>query len=675
MAGIKKITKKNSSKKSVKSTSGVEKTTQKSVAKKATTKSTTKKVSKKSATKKSESKKSSTAVKDSVSEDSVPVSTGVNTGELDKVLEQLPADQKDKLEKIKNSVEAFKDKIIHRLEGYVMGVSLLPPSKAEDGSEDKESINVLVLIDDNDSKKMSKDELGEKIQGIGEELAKSVDVNLKPQTLLITQLWQQCYDSKYDMLQLIAMSAIVYDNGMLSAIKLAEIHKTMVLKKFEKYIVSYGLAGSLTQGRATPESDIDVFIVIDDTDVKKMTRVELRDKLRAIIIQMGGEASEMTGIRKPLNIQVYILTDFWDNIKDASPVIFTFLRDGVPFYDRGVFMPWKQLLQMGKIKPSPEAIDMYMGSGKQFIDRIEGKLKEIAIEDFYWALITPSQAALMMYGIPPTTPRETADVMQSVLVEKEKILEAKYVKVLRNVIKVHKDFEHNKRTSISGTEIDSMLNNAKDYLARLEKLFGQIQERKEQETVVNLYENIVTIIRDVLRLEGIDKVSEEDIEKSFQEHIIKKGYLAHRFERMLKDLLKAKEDYDNKKLTRQEVAVVSKSSRELTNVLIEHIQRKRGQELEKTRIKVKYGDVFGEIILLGDVAYIIKNLDDDENREVSKAKITKHGTLIDRTEITLEELEDALMAVKIPPKVFIKSALFEDLKNIFGGDVEVLMRY
>jgi predicted nucleotidyltransferase len=123
------------------------------------------------------------------------------------------------------------------------------------------------------------------------------------------------------------------------------------LQFIEKYIVAYVLAGSIVQGKATPESDIDVFIVIDDTDVKRMTRAELKDKLRAIIIGMGVQAGEITGIRNKINIQVYILTDFWESIKEAHPVIFTFLRDGVPFYDRGIFMPWKQLLKMGRIKP------------------------------------------------------------------------------------------------------------------------------------------------------------------------------------------------------------------------------------------------------------------------------------------------------------------------------------
>jgi predicted nucleotidyltransferase len=48
----------------------------------------------------------------------------------------------------------------------------------------------------------------------------------------------------------------------------------------------------LSRGKATPESDIDVFLVIDDTDVKKMTRGELKEKLRAIIIGMGIDAGK-----------------------------------------------------------------------------------------------------------------------------------------------------------------------------------------------------------------------------------------------------------------------------------------------------------------------------------------------------------------------------------------------
>ncbi len=317
----------------------------------------------------------------------------------------LPEETKKKLQEIKEKLDKFKDQVLKKFDKYIMGITLLPPPKPKEGEKpDTKTISVLILIDDSDSKKMSKLELKKKLSDIIYTIGQDIDKNIKSQPILLSEVWQSCYDCKYDILKLIAMGAPFYDTGMLAAIKIAEVHKSMVLKKFEKYIVSYVLAGSLTQGRATKDSDIDVWIVIDDTDVKKMTRAELKDKLRAIILGMGFEAGNITGIKNKINIQVYILTDFWDNLKEANPIIFTLLRDGVPFYDRGMFLPWKQLLKMGKIKPSAEAIDMFMNSGDNMLKRIKSTLKAMAMEDTYYALLTPSQAALMLYGVPPPSP-------------------------------------------------------------------------------------------------------------------------------------------------------------------------------------------------------------------------------------------------------------------------------
>src|SRR3989344_343384 len=110
--------------------------------------------------------------------------------------------------------------------------------------------------------------------------------------MMVDELKEACFDAKYDLIQLIANSAILYDSAnMLVAVKVAEIHKSMVIKKFEKYIVSYVAAGSLFRGEKS--NDIDVYIVVDDTDVKKMSRFELRDKLRNIIIDMSFDAADI----------------------------------------------------------------------------------------------------------------------------------------------------------------------------------------------------------------------------------------------------------------------------------------------------------------------------------------------------------------------------------------------
>ncbi|MBI1969837.1 hypothetical protein HYS48_04030 [Candidatus Woesearchaeota archaeon] len=588
---------------------------------------------------------------------------------------KLPKDVQEKLKKIKEKLDTFKDEILKKFDKYIMGIALLPPPKPEEGKPvDKEKISVLVLVDDSDSTKMNKFELKDKLYTIIDNIAKEIDKNILPETIILSEHWQSCYDGKYDLLQLIAMGAPIHDGGMLAAIKIAEVHKTMVLKKFEKYIVSYVLAGSLVQGRATKTSDIDVWIAIDDTDVKKMTRAELKDKLRAIIIGMGIEAGELTGIRNKLNIQVYILTDFWDSLREANPVIFTLLRDGVPFYDRGIFMPWKQLLKMGKIKPSTEAIDMFMSSGEQMLKRVELKLKDIGMEDIYYAVLTPSQAALMLYGIPPPAPRETAQLMGEIFVKKEKLLEQKHVDFLAKSIQIRKDIEHGTKKDLTGKEIDELMQDADKFLKRIKRLFTQIEKIKEEESVKHIYETIVTVIRDILRLEGMERVKNEEIIKLFETEMIHLGKIPEKYLRMLHEIIKAKQDYDEGKLSKHEVEQVKKDSNEFVRFMVEYLQRKRGREMERTKIRVKHGERYGEVLLLEDTAYIVHDID-KEDREISKAKINPDGSLGTIEPSNIEELEKALAKIEIPPKVFIKEPIFENLKEIFGKDVEILVNY
>ncbi len=595
---------------------------------------------------------------------------------------KLTPEMEKKLASLKKTLDKFKDKLLDKFGDYIVGITLLPPEKVppQENPEKKQEkpnpdhINLLVVVDDTTSEKMTKDELHQKFSKIVTDIAADTDKNLKPQSVLLTDLWQNSYDAKYDLNQLIALGAPIHDTGMLAAVKIAEIHKNMVIKKFEKYILSYVLAGSLTQGRATPTSDIDVWIVIDDTDVKKMTRAELKDKLRAIIIGMGAEAGELTGIKNKLNIQVYILTDFWDSLKEANPIIFTLLRDGVPFYDRGIFMPWKQLLRMGRIKPSREAIDLFMSTGEQSLGRVKLKLKEMGMEDTYYAILTPSQAAIMLYGLPPPTPRETPEVLEEIFVKKEKMLEKKYVDILKKNVQLRKEIEHGTKKGLSGTELDEYLNNAESYLKRIRELFTEIETRHNEKSILTLYDEIVTIIRDVLKLEGIERAQDAQIIKLFEDELISTGKVPAKFLRDLNEIVEAKTKYDKKKLGKSDIEKARKGSSALIKFLVEYMQRKRGQELERARVRVKHGETFGEIFLMDKVAFVIHDIDAQEQR-IERAQLNPDGSLGTLELSNIQEFEKALASAKFPKRVFVKEPLFEDLKNIFGRDVEVLLHY
>jgi len=389
---------------------------------------------------------------------------------------QITPEMEEKLKQIQKKLDDFKKEIVKKHK-EVIGISLLPnvsplrfSSYMDSGikpgekmpEEEKDKINVFILVNDYDNKNPF--ELKHKITKSCEDTAKAIDKNILLKVRLVSEIKEDCYDARYEYLKLISLSSFVYDPiDFLGGIKVSEIHKTMVLKKFDKYIFSYIAAGSLFRGDKK-SFDIDVYIIIDDTDVKRMSRFELRERLRGIILSYGAEAARIAGVKKQFHVQTYILTDFWEAVKDAHPVMFTFIRDGVPLYDRGMFMPWKLLLNMGRIRPTPEAIDMQMDSGEKLLSRTRFKLLSVVGEDLYWAIINPSQAVLMLYGVNPPTPLETINLMKDIFVRKLKLCTLNDVKTLEDVRAFYKGIEHGKVKEVSGKEIDDLLNRSRNYL-------------------------------------------------------------------------------------------------------------------------------------------------------------------------------------------------------------------
>ena len=599
----------------------------------------------------------------------------------------LPKEVKEKLKEIQGKIEKFQKKVLEKFDKYILGIAVLPPKnieyekkKAQDegktiSKEDeekmKDQINVFVLIDDSDSKKMSKDELYNRLSKIITEMAHEVDKNLTPDVKLMSDVKVNCEDGKYDILESLSTSQPVYDpRDVIGALKISEVHKRMVLQKFEKYIVAYAGGGSLFRGEKS--NDIDVYIVIDDTDVKRMSRVELKDKLRSIIYGMSFEASQITGVKKQFHIQTYILTDFWEGIKEANPVYYTLLRDGVPLFDRGLFMPWKQLLQMGRVRPSKEAIDLFMSSGEQVIFKVKERLKDIVSLDIYYATLNPSQAALMLYGIAPPTPKETIQFMEEIFVKKEKLLEKKYVDMLARIRKYFKDIEHGVVKEISGAELDKLLKDTDAYLKRIKKLFDQIEVKKIRQGITETRESVITITRDALVAEGAADVPEDKLYETFKSKLINTGKIPQRYARVLKELLE--KTNNPSKIPKTEIENINKDGREFIRFVVEYTQRKRGFELERAKIRVKYGDKYGEVVLLDDWAFIIHDLDAKE-KEVSKAPLNKDGSLGTIRGSNLEELDQHAAKAKIPKKAFVKEPIFDNLKEIFGKNVEVLVNY
>lgn len=608
--------------------------------------------------------------------------------EVAKLMPKITPEMQEKMKQIKVKLDSFSKQLLEKFEKYVLGIALLPPEPQKSQEETKadalmrgpsgmqekphnpDQINVLVLVDDSDTKKMSKEELHGRLSQIIDELARKIDPNIMPEVMIVSDLKEACYDGKTEILKMISMAAPIYDpSDLLAALRISEVHKTMVLKKFEKYIVSYVAAGSLFRGEKS--HDIDVYVVIDDTDVKKMSRGELKEKLRAIIVSMGFEASRLTGVKKQFHVQTYILTDFWDSVKDANPVIYTFLRDGVPLYDRGVFMPWKLLLQMGRIRPSPEAIDMNMDLGERLLVRIKQKMLSVVGEDLYYAVLNPAQAALMLYGIPPPTPKETIKLLDEIFVQKEKLLEKKYVDILEKIRKAYKDIEYGKLNEVSGKQIDELLKDAEDYLKRIKIMFKQIEEKTEKESIIDIHANCVSATKDLLKELGHKEAKEQDLIKLFKEVIVHKTSLPEKLSLTLKEVISAKEAFLANKLSRNELNKVKKEARNYIRAVIEELQSRKASLLDRSRLRFKYDNKMGEALIMDGTVFVTKDLEHKDSLLI--AKLANDGTLSDIKKTSPEELEKHLSNLVSTKQAFITEKLFEGLKQIVGKEIEIML--
>jgi uncharacterized protein (UPF0332 family) len=566
-----------------------------------------------------------------------------------------------KQKEIKLILDKFQKKIFKNNKKHILGICLLPPKK-----EDKTKFNILVVLNETKSKVIPDFKMKERVAKDIIDIAKKVDEKINVELILLSEIKESLYDAKYELLQLIAMSAIIYDPlDFLGALKISEVHKSMTIKKFEKYVVSYIAAGSVFRGE--PSHDIDVYVIIDDTDVKRMSRGELRDKLRGLILEQGYYAEQITGIKKQFHVQVYILTDFWEWVKDAHPVVFTFLRDGVPLYDRGVYNPWRLLLKMGRIKPSPESINMFMDTGHRLLDAAKKKMLMIAGQDIYYAVLNPAQAALMLYGLNPPTPVETSRLLEEIFVKKEKILEQKYVDTLERIRIFFKKIEHGKVREVTGSEVDELIKDSEAFLKRISKLFIQIEGKRDKISFDQINKEITTMVGDVI---ADSKIKSTNLEFGFKKYCAKEG-IPEKLSNDFKTFNKVYKDFKAKKITKAEIEKTKREIRTFMRVLEDLIQRKRFLGVERAKVKFKYGSKSGEILLLDKLAFIVKDVN-AKSKKIIKVEINNKGHLINAKNSDLIEMDKVLINTEIPKVLSVKENLFEDLKKIIGKNIEIV---
>lgn len=582
-----------------------------------------------------------------VQEQQMPQNNYSNVG-----MPEISEKDKQEIEKNKQEIEKLKKYVVKKYP-FTLAMGLIPPQiipkieeeeKIPEKERNEKRVHVAVIIPEDNFKNIPK---------IKDDLVKfSKDLKQKLWFHIITpvDVWNFFMDSRYDLGSAISMSYPIYDKGLLGALRVAEVHKDLVLKKFEKYVSSYVIAGSLVRGTATKTSDIDVFVIIDDTDVKRMPRLELKERLRGIIYEYISTAQSIAGTKNKLEPQIYLLTDFWESVKDAHPVMFTFIRDGIPLYDRGTFIPWKLLLKMGKIKPSPEAIDMFMSMGDKTDKMAKRRLLDIVVQDIYWGVLTPSQALLMLYGLPPPVPKDTPRIFKEIFVDKEKVLEKRYAKILDEIVKIYKDYEHEKVKEIKGAKVDKLLKDSEDYIKRLKQLREQIEDISYKDSFFKVEKETFELLKNLFGNKPRKKLIE-----IFEKELVKKAKMPPKSMSILKDIEKVSSSIKKGKISKRDIDRTRKDASVLINELIDYGQRCDFVAIDKSRMQIITEDKKRyDLVITNSGTFLIDG-----------TKISKIGNEIE--ESSIDELNKAIEEQKGKLQTRANAEIFGKLKENLGN--------
>ncbi|MFH0948999.1 MAG: nucleotidyltransferase domain-containing protein [Candidatus Aenigmatarchaeota archaeon] len=323
-------------------------------------------------------------------------------------------------------------------------------------------------------------------------------------------------------------------------LKLAEQFKEEVMKKYKNIIKAVVLFGSLVRGDFHEKSDIDMLVIVDDT-VARLTP-EMKDRLDDELYFIAKKINENITVQP-----AWTLTEFWDMARIGHPLLYTIVRDGWALYDTGFFIPIRKLLEFGKIPATLEAVEKFMETAPQKINRVETAKLYMIAEDLYYAMLNSSQAVLMYLGMNPSSPKHTPAEVKEHLVD-QKLLEENYLADLERVIDFRKKVEHKEIKDVTGTELDEMIQKAKSYVSRMEQLLLQLQKKKKESVVQKNYE--VMIKAAVAALKRLDNLPEDpkDLPKAIKNYLIDTGKIDAYFSDVLHRVISMRKMLDEDKI-------------------------------------------------------------------------------------------------------------------------------
>ncbi|MEM5802892.1 MAG: nucleotidyltransferase domain-containing protein [Candidatus Aenigmatarchaeota archaeon] len=230
-----------------------------------------------------------------------------------------------------------------------------------------------------------------------------------------------------------------------------------IRKQYGELIKSVLIFGSAVKGTMVKGSDIDVWVIVDDTATKTT------EDLDKVIDHLYLIAAEL----KELHVQAHTLTEFWQSIRIGSPEFSNFLRYGLAIYDTGFIKPIQRMLQMGLIPPSDETISLKARAASARYNKVKNEVKML-IFDLRYTALDMVQAVVMYYYKETPDYKKAPEFLERLV--KEKKLEKEYVDKFIKLDKLWKDIDHGDIKEVTTDHLNEALVLTNEIVERMKKL-------------------------------------------------------------------------------------------------------------------------------------------------------------------------------------------------------------
>ncbi len=239
-------------------------------------------------------------------------------------------------------------------------------------------------------------------------------------------------------------------NYHIENLRAAREFSKILLKEMNELVRSIMLFGSNNYISANKNSDIDLMIVLDNVSV--FVTDELREAYRIITKNIANNISDK------FHIMTVNLSDLWDMARKGDPVLINILRYGTPLFDRDLLEPMQYLLEIGKIKPTREAVYNYSARAQTLFDETDFHLRE-AIQNLYYSVVDIVHASLIVKKIIPPSPKDMPSIFKETFKDDKKLM--KQYEVIEELYLLVKELEYGKKKIIKGAEYDILKNKVK----------------------------------------------------------------------------------------------------------------------------------------------------------------------------------------------------------------------